>query len=204
VFISANEILLCRDCDTAHRRITLGRNEFARCIACGAVLAKHHRWSTDQLLAVTLAAAVLCLIANTTPVLGIELGDARTEANIWLAAASLQHGWAECAALVLGITMFLIPVTQIALLLWVLSFARMARRAPGLRNILVALHLLRPWSMTEVFLLGALVAIVKLSSWVHVVAGVGIWALAGLTILLTILSLVEPQFWWDLLDEAEI
>jgi paraquat-inducible protein A len=54
--------------------------------------------------------------------------------------------------------------------------------------------------MTEVFLLGALVAIVKLSGWVHVTPGTGIWALASLTVLLTILNMVEPRFWWTLLQ----
>jgi paraquat-inducible protein A len=56
--------------------------------------------------------------------------------------------------------------------------------------------------MTEVFLLGALVAIVKLSSWLHVVPGIGLWALGTLTILLTILSLVESRFWWSLEQAA--
>ena len=70
----------------------------------------------------------------------------------------------------------------------------------GRNDPLVTLHRSRPWSMTEVFLLGALVAIVKLSGWVHVTPGVGIWGLASLTILLTILSLVEPKSWWSLLQ----
>jgi len=53
-----------------------------------------------------------------------------------------------------------------------------------------------------VFLLGALVAIVKLSSWLHVVPGIGLWALLSLTILLTILSLVEAGFWWSLAEAS--
>ena len=52
--------------------------------------------------------------------------------------------------------------------------------------------------MTEVFLLGALVAMVKLSSWVSVVAGVGLWALAALTIILAVLSKYESRSWWAL------
>jgi paraquat-inducible protein A len=96
--------------------------------------------------------------------------------------------------------MFILPLLQIGLLLWLLTFASVGRRAPGFRRALVALHHSRPWSMTEVFLLGALVAIVKLSGWVHVTPGIGIWALAGLIVLLTILSVVEPRFWWTLLE----
>ena len=98
--------------------------------------------------------------------------------------------------------MFVVPMLQITLLLWVLAFASVALRAPAYRYALVVLHRLRPWSMTEVFLLGALVAIVKLSAWVHVVPGEGIWALGGLTILLAILSRYDSRAWWDIAERA--
>ena len=66
----------------------------------------------------------------------------------------------------------------------------------------VLLHRLRPWSMTDVFLLGALVAVVKLSAWVDVVAGEGIWAIGGLTILLAILSRYDSRAWWERVERA--
>jgi paraquat-inducible protein A len=117
---------------------------------------------------------------------------------LWEAAALMLHGWTAWPAAVLALCMFILPLLQIVLLSWMLAFARLGRRAPGFRCLMVMLHRSRPWSMTEVFLLGALVAIVKLSGWVHVTPGIGIWALASLTILLTILSMVEPRFWWTL------
>jgi paraquat-inducible protein A len=168
-------------------------------MACGRVLARHHSLSVDQVFALTVAAAVLFLIANSYPLMTIELGGMRTEATVWGAALLMLHGWAAWPAAVIALSMFILPLLQIGLLLWVLAFARLGRRAPGLRGLMVTLHRSRPWSMTEVFLLGALVAIVKLSSWVHVAPGIGIWALAGLTILLAILSMVESRFWWALL-----
>ena len=196
----ASEVLVCPNCDAVHRTVVLGRHEIAACIACGRVVARHHSLSVDQLLALTVAAALLFLIANSYPLMTIEVGGMHTEATVWGAALLMLHGWAAWPAAVLALSMFILPLLQIALLLWVLAFARFGRRAPGFRGLLVALHRSRPWSMTEVFLLGALVAIVKLSSWVHVAPGIGIWALASLTMLLTILSMVEPRFWWTLLQ----
>lgn len=203
MLIATNKLVVCRDCDTVHRQVFLGKNEVACCVSCGALLARHHRLGIDQLLALIVAAAVLFLIAGANPVLAIEMSGLRTEANVWSAAVSMEYGWMGWAAVVLAVTMFLVPLLQIVLLLWLLSFARIGRRAPGVRSALVALHWLRPWSMTEVFLLGALIAIVKLSSWVHVVPGVGIWALAGLTVLLAIIAMVESRFWWDLAESVQ-
>ncbi len=194
--------LICKNCDTVHRQVSLGTAEIARCSYCGAVLARNHDVTVGQLLAVTLAAAILFVIANATSVLGIEFGGVHTEANIWIAALSLDQGWIFWAALALAVTMFLVPMLQITLLLWVLAFASVAVRAPAYRHALILLHHLRPWSMTEVFLLGALVAIVKLSAWVHIVPGEGIWAIAGLTILLAILSRFDSRAWWECVERA--
>jgi paraquat-inducible protein A len=194
----ANELLVCPQCDVLHRAVLLRTREIAACIACGGVLARHRSLSIDQLLALTVAAAVLFLMANAYPLMVVEVGGMHTEATVWGAALLMLHDWMMWPAAVLALTMFILPLLQIALRLWLLTFARLGRRAPGSRGALVVLHRLRPWSMTEVFLLGALVAIVKLSSWVHVVPGIGIWALASLTILLTILSVIEPRLWWTL------
>ena len=202
MLIPSNELLICRDCDAVHRRTTLESHQVAHCIACGAVLARGPRLGIDQLLALTVAAAILFLIANANPVLSIEVAGIRTQANGLTAALSMEHGWVGSAATVLALTTFLVPMTQIALLLWLLSFASVARRAPGCRSVLIALHRLRPWSMTEVLLLGVLVAIVKLSGWVQVVPGVGVWALAGLTVLMTMLSLVDRRDWWGLAESG--
>jgi paraquat-inducible protein A len=121
-----------------------------------------------------------------------------TQANIWFAVRSLQQGWISVAALGLAFTTFLIPAMQIALLFWVLLFARVGHRPPGFGPIMRLLHRMRPWSMTEVFLLGALVAIVKLANWVPITAGAGIWAIAALTTVLALLGRCDPASWWSI------
>jgi paraquat-inducible protein A len=198
---ASSENVICLDCDTVHREVSLSRGEVARCSCCNAVLARKHGLEVGQLLAITITAAILFVIANVTPVLSIEVGGIHTEANVWMAALSLERGWIFWAAVVLALTTFVVPLLQLVLLLWVLSFANLKRRAPGFRIALVLLHRLRPWSMTEVFLLGALVAIVKLSAWVHVVAGEGIGALSALTILLAILGRYESRAWWKFAEQ---
>jgi hypothetical protein len=61
----------------------------------------------------------------------IEVGGMHTEATVWGAALLMLHGWAAWPAVVLALSMFILPLLQIALLLWVLGFARFGRRAPG-------------------------------------------------------------------------
>ena len=192
------EFIICRDCDTVHLHLPLDSGQVARCIRCGAVIARHAQANVNSALAVASACAILLLIANFTSVLGIEIAGTHTEVNIWQAVLSMQQGWTSIAALVLLVTMLLVPLLQVTLVLWLMSFARVRRRAPGFGRVLAVLHHLRPWSMSEVFLLGALVAIVKLGSFIPIATGPGVWALALLTLLLAVLGRFDPRSWWAL------
>ena len=195
------ELIICAHCDAAHRRVRVLTGEAAYCRRCGAALALAAKPNVERLLALTVTAAVLFAITSTNPILSIEFGGQVKSASIWLSALSLEHGWITGAALVLGLTSACIPFMQILILLWLLGFAGAGQRPPGGRIGLIVLHALRPWSLTEVFLLAVLVVIVKVSSWVHVSADAGAWALAGLAVTVTLLNMQPPAIWWRLLDE---
>ena len=197
-----NAIVICRDCDAVYRAVPLHRGDVALCRRCGAVLARHLSVNVDSGLALVCAAAIFFTIANLTPILSIEIAGMQTRANVWFAVRSLQEGWISLAAFGLAFTTFLIPALQIALVFWVLLFARTGRRAPSFGPIMKLLHQMRPWSMSEVFLLGALVAIVKLAKWVPISAGPGIWAIAALTAVLALLGRCDPASWWSIGSEA--
>jgi paraquat-inducible protein A len=59
------------------------------------------------------------------------------------------------------------------------------------------LHALRPWSMLEVCLLGALVAVIKLAGMAQVAPGIGLAALAALSVLLLILGNRDINGLWE-------
>jgi len=191
-----NRLLICHDCDTVYRYIALQRSEVAICRRSDSIRTRHFSANAETGLALVIAAAILFAIANLTPVLSIDVGGIRTTANIWFAVRSMQAGWISLAALGLAVTTFVIPAVQIALLAWVLVFACVGRRPPLFGPVMVLLHRTRPWSMTEVFLLGALVAVIKLANWVPVTVGAGIWAMAALTVVLAILGRCDPASWW--------
>jgi paraquat-inducible protein A len=195
---AVNPPLICRDCDTVYRAVVLSRGDVALCRRCGSVLARHFSANPDTGLALVLAAAIFFSIANLAPTLSINVAGIETQANVWYAVRSLQQGWISIAAFGLAFTTFLVPAVQIALLFWVLIFARAGRRPPGFATVMALLHRMRPWSMTEVFLLGALVAIVKLAKWVPITAGAGIWSIAALTLVLAMLGRCDPESWWSI------
>lgn len=147
-----------------------------------------------------MAAAILFIIANVYPVIRISLHGLHKEATLWQSAAALAHGAAAPIAVPTALSIILVPAMQISLLAWVLVYANFGRRAPGFAQVLRALNALRPWSMIEVALLGILVAVIKLSSFVQVVPGAGIWATAGLMVLITLIANRDTHWLWELTD----
>lgn len=190
-------LIICEHCDSVYRREPLTRKQTALCLRCGAVLERGRHFSCDQLLALTVAAAILFALANLFPVIHISLQGLSNEATLWESVRALAHRRITPIAMVAGLAIIFAPMLQIALLAWVLGHARTGRIAPGFRACMRALEHLRPWSMLEVCLLGILVAIIKLGGMLNVAPGIGLWAMAMLTILIILIAGRDVRRLWD-------
>lgn len=180
--------IICEHCDSVYQPTPLVRGEKSCCTRCGAVLARGGQMSAQQLLALSICAAIVFCFANAFPVISISLQGLSNEATLWQSVQALAQGRISVIAAVAGLTIILAPMLQIILLCWVLSFACAGVAAPGFKACMRALEHLRPWSMLEVCLLGILVAIVKLGGMLDVHPGLGLWALAMLTVLIILIS----------------
>jgi len=195
------QLVACEHCDSVYRRCTLAAGEVARCRRCDAVLARANPLDVDRWLALTVTTAVVFLIANVCPIVRISLNGMHRQATLWEFAWALAQGRVAPLAIVAGLVMILVPLAQIVLLSWVLSYARVGRRAPGFARALRTLARLRPWSMVEVAIFGILVAIIKLVSLVEVTLGAGVWATAALMVLLTVIAHRDLSALWDQTEE---
>jgi len=197
---STPPLLICEHCDTLYKPVALRRGEATTCLRCGAVLERARRLSVQQQLALALTAAILFIFANAFPVISISLEGLSNAATLFQSVQALNHGRITPMAAVTALTIILAPLLQVTLLCWVLVFACRDQVAPGFRLCMRTLEHLRPWSMLEVCLLGILVAIIKLGGMLDVHAGVGLWALAMLTVLLITLGGREVRYLWDDFD----
>jgi len=77
------------------------------------------------------------------------------------------------------------------------------RRAPHFAGAMRVLRLVGEWSMPEVFLLGAIVALVKLGDLATVIPDIGLWAFGILTWLITLVTSFDHRWLWDIATEAE-
>ncbi len=190
-------LIVCHACDLVHRRIVIGPHQRVRCVRCRAELYRTTTGGMDAALAIAASAAFLLFLSNAYPLVEMQVGGATRATTLLGAAAALYaQGYAPIAALVV-VTTELIPLFQIAALLYVLIPLRAGRHARGEKTLWRAFSHLRPWAMTEVFMLGALVAIFKLAVLAQVIPGISLFAYGALMVALSALTSVTPaeQFW---------
>jgi paraquat-inducible protein A len=180
----ANQQVICEHCDCVYQKVTLARHQKALCTRCDGVLQRYNGLSVQQRLALTVTAAVQGL---------------KNSATLWDSVVALSLGPITFIALVAAIAIIIAPVFQLLLLIWVLGFALRGTRSPAFKLCMRWLEALRPWSMLEVCLLGAMVAVIKLAGMLDVIPGIGLFALATLSLLLIRIAGRDVRDLWDTL-----
>ncbi|MDR0379765.1 MAG: paraquat-inducible protein A [Candidatus Accumulibacter sp.] len=193
-------LIVCEHCDSVYRRRVLAPGEVARCARCDAVLYRARRLGPDHWLALTLAAAIVFVIANVCPVVHIGIQGQHNAATLWESAVVLAQGPIAIIAVPFALSIVVVPGVQIGLLAWVLAHVCAGRRPPGFVLAMRALAALRPWNMVEVGLLGILVAAIKLSHLLQVAPGAGLWATAALVALLPLIAHRDVDRLWELAE----
>jgi paraquat-inducible protein A len=194
---AGHELVACHDCDLLHEVKSLAPGMSARCTRCGSLIAHHRRNSLDRTLAWTLASLLLFILANAFPILVFKMGGRVQENELVSGCVELvRQGYAPLGAVVF-LSSVLAPALRIAGLLYVLVPLKLGW--PPFRCIPVfrLVALLEPWSMLEVFMLGVIVAVIKLSDMADVVLGTGLYAFMGLIVASTTAVVVlDPELVW--------
>jgi len=195
-------LVACAECDAVYARRPLRSDEIARCVRCNALLGRGHRLGTDGQLALAAAALIVFVIGNLSPLVTLDLRGRETVLTLPQAIAATWQTGEQVVALLALATAFVFPLAVIALRLWLLAPIAFGRRPPGLVFALHALTWVTRWSMAEVFLLGALIAIVRSAGLADVSLGYGLAAYGVLSVLLTAEQLTGVHGLWRRVAEA--
>jgi paraquat-inducible protein A len=178
------QLIACHDCDLLQREISLKPGCAASCSRCGAVLYRNATDSIDRTLAYTLAAAGVFVIANVFPLFAIELQGSRSAINLLGAVRSLWDQKMQFISLLVFLTTILIPALELITMTYLLLPLKFRRIPAGYSHFLRMMQIVEPWGMVEVFMLGVLVSLVKLTNSFKVIPGVALWSFGCLTLLL--------------------
>ncbi|MFS2200539.1 paraquat-inducible protein A [Pseudomonas sp. Pseusp3] len=196
---TTDQLIICEHCDSVYQKVTLAKHQKTLCTRCGGVLQRYNGLTVEQRLALTFTALMLWLFTNFYPVMSISLKGMKNSATLWDSVLALSLGPITFIAMVAAIAMIIAPIFQLLLLIWVLGFALARQRSPGFKFCMRWLEALRPWSMLEVCLLGAMVAVIKLAGLLDVLPGIGLFALAALSLMMIRIAGRDIRDLWDIL-----
>ncbi len=197
------ELIACRECDALHQHVRLGKNTSARCVRCGAVLYRYFSGNVDYLLMIALTSVVLFLLANSLPIVELKAKGLTNQATL---IGGISHLWASqgpLIAILVTAAVMLAPLLECVAFIYLLVPLRLGRIAPGFHQILRIIQLVQPWGMLEVFMLGVIVTLIKLSSFARIIPGPALFAFSALTFLLTALSAFDPHHLWRLVQRQQ-
>ena len=175
------ERVACPDCGLVQSLPDIADHEVARCTRCHRLL-KIPESLSQASFALILGALLLWVPGCVAPLMTVYAGGASRSATLLDCALKLfGTGYSPLGVLVLTL-MILVP-SMFMLLLVIAQVAWLCPPALAERLRMWAQHL-RPWLMTEVFVVGACVAYSRIQSEGKVHVDYGGWCLAGSALLL--------------------
>jgi len=198
------ETIACPDCDLLQRLPTPPPGGKARCPRCGYTLAARPTHSLELPLALTVTAAIVFVIANTAPLMGLSAVGRHASTTIIGGAYQM---WVDGQAITATIVAFCAVIAPAGYLLFMLTVLVAARRFPvpaWVGEMLRWAQHLQVWSMLEVMMLGILVALIKIAELATVNAGVGMYAVGALMMLFpAIMVTFDPREIWQRVEWAD-
>jgi paraquat-inducible protein A len=189
--------IACHECDLIHKVVPLGYGQSAKCTRCGAVLYRQKRDSLDRSLNFTVTGLILFALSNAFPFMTIEIEGRRQSNTLISGALEFWRSGFEGLAVIVLLMSVLLPLFTLLGMLYILLPLKLGRRPWRLRSIFRYLEVLRPWAMMEVYMLGVLVALVKLADFATVIPGLSLYAFAALIIVTAAASAaLDPRIVW--------
>lgn len=205
--LSAREMVACPKCDLLHRLAPVPDGTRARCTRCGTVLFAPRKGAVVTIVALAASALVLMVAAISFPFLSIKAAGLSSSASVMDAAMSfaLASGRMAPLSLIVLALIVVLPVARLLGLVYALGPVAIGRRprryaAPVFR---LAMRL-RPWAMAEIFILGVVVALVKIASLATVSLGPSFWAFVALVVVVAAKDTVlcERSLWRALVPDT--
>jgi len=185
------DLIACHECDLLQRTAPLQPGGVLHCRRCNAELDRYRIDSLERPLAFALAAAILLLVSNLYPIVGLSVSGTIVETTLAGAVRRLFLGGMWPIGGLVFVTTILMPAVQTAGMLWILLPLQWHRTPWHAAIVLRACHVAKSWGMTEVLILGLLVALVKLAHIASVVPGI---AMVSFGMLMLVLAAAVAAF----------
>ncbi|NVE91083.1 paraquat-inducible protein A [Vreelandella titanicae] len=193
----------CHECDWVSALPPLNSGEKASCPRCSHVLVKRHRYPAQRSMALAIASLVALMLAVSFPFISFTVSGVSNRIELTQTATTLIGFHQPVVAIAVIMTIVVLPAVYLLGVLWLQFGLLRDRPLPFSRDIARSLAHLTPWMMADVFIIGALVSLIKIAGLADVEIGISFWAFCAfaLLLLMTSQSLDADWMWFSLEGE---
>ncbi len=169
--------IICHKCYTLHKKVSLKRNSKACCNECGGVLYAHDEKLLKHGLPLSITGLIFFIIANIFPLVKIELLGHQQFLTIPKTFLSLFESGFIIVGVICLFLIFIFPLMIFTINITLFTLLKFRRGDEYTKRLLILLAHIKPWSMSDIFLISILISLVKLIGYVHIDMGISFWAL---------------------------
>nr|WP_286009758.1 paraquat-inducible protein A [Salinicola sp. S1-1-2] len=193
----------CQECDLLVALPPLAPHQRAGCPRCGHTLSHRHYRPAERSLAFAISALIALAAALSFPFISFEARGVTNAIGVIDTAAGLIDFHAPIVGILVLVTIIVLPACYLLAVIWLHTGLLRRHPLPRSRPIARALAHLGPWMMADVFVIGALVSLIKIAGMASVDLGLSFWSFCiyALLLLLTTRSIDSDWMWFSIAGE---
>ena len=172
-----DNLIICKQCFTLHEEVPIKDGTKACCSECGTILYRYDSKLVDHGLALSITGFIFFVLANVFPLVQIEILGHEQFITIPKTIFSLFESGFYIVGLICAFLIFIFPLMIFMINIFLFILLKMERGTKLTKELLILLSHITPWSMTDIFLISILVALVKLIGYAQIHMGISFWSL---------------------------
>lgn len=202
----SSSLLSCGICHLLMRKPPGAPDPAGKCPRCGAVLHPRKPNSIVRTWALVIAALIFYVPANVLPITKVTSLGATQSDTIMSGVIYFIHSGMWPIALVIFVASVFVPVLKLLILLFlVISVQRRSQWRPKDRTRLYRItEAIGRWSMTDIFVVTILVALVHLGALANIEAQAGAVFFAAVVVITMLAAMsFDPRLIWDVKEPQD-
>jgi paraquat-inducible protein A len=188
---------ICPCCDLLLEQIDCPPDQIALCPRCRCRLHKPCPDSIVRSLALACTGLLLYIPANFFPLLTFNVLGTNASSSLFTSTLSMFDQHQPLVGIIVVLTGFIFPLLTLSLLFWVSAGLYFNWQVHWMTGFMRWYQHLTEWAMTDVYLIGVFITIIKMSHTAKIHFDVGFFCFVGLVIITVAAqtSVDKPLFW---------
>lgn len=179
------QTVVCHECEFVVRLPKLQNKQKALCPRCGFKLTQFHKQAEQRIIALSLSALLFLVLSIPFEFLGFSANGQTQTIDITASIMILVEQDYLSLAVIQLLAIVILPMIILIGLLYLLVPLQYGHQPKHGKTMLKVIYWVLPWSMAEIFLVGVLVSLIKISSMAEIEVGMSFYAYIAFTLCMT-------------------